>query len=344
MKASIYREYGGLDVLEYADVPEPQIGPNDVLVKVHACSINRGQDIETRETGYMRPQPMPHVGGVDPAGEVVEVGAGVDGFKPGDRVGTYALLQCGQCRYCRSGRINLCENIRLFGTHTHGGYAEFAAIPQQCLIPLGDNISYDEGAAMGLVYPTAWHLLMGRAQVGPDDTVLVLAAGSGMGAAAIQICKMVGARVIACAGDQWKLDRARQLGADEVINYREGEFGQIAREMTGGTGVDVVFENIGSSTWDQSIAAMAKGARLVTCGIAGGREASIDIRNLYFREISLLFSVGATRSEAHQVFDLAAKERFRPVIDSTYPLSEMRAAVQHMLDSAQFGKVIVRPP
>ena len=342
MKAMVYREYGGLDVLEYCDVPRPEPGPNEVLVRVRSCSINRGQDIETRELGYMRP-PLPHIGGVDPAGDVVEVGTGAEDFQPGDRVGTSPLLACGRCRYCLAGQINLCLSIRLFGTHTDGGYAEYAAIPKSCLVRLPDNISYDEAACYGLAYPTAWHLLVSRAQVGPSDTVLVLAAGSGVGVAGIQICKLFGARVIATASTQEKLDMARNLGADEVINYAQEDFGLVAREMTGGMGVDVVFENVGSATWDQSIASMAKGARLVTCGITSGGSASIDIRSLYFREISLLFSVGAVMSEAHQVYAMAAAGKLKAVIDTTYPLSELKEAQQRILDRAQFGKVIINP-
>ena len=342
MKAIMYREFGGLDKLEYCDVPDPEASPGQAVIRVGACSLNRTLDIETREKGYMGPH-LPHIGGTDPAGEVVAVGTGVEGVKPGDRVAAVPFFYCGACPACRAGRANLCGRLSVFGVHHPGGFAEYTVLPQQFLAPLPDSLTYDDAAAVMLSYSTAWHLLVGRAQVGPSDTVLVLASGSGLGVAATQIAKLCGARVIAAAGSDEKLERSLGLGADEVINYNQVDFSEAARELTGGQGVDVVFENIGTETWSKSIAAMAKGGRLVTCGVHGGHEADIDIRNLYFREISLLFSVGSVPNEINQMLDAVARSAIKAVIDSRFPLRDMVAAQERLLSRDIFGKIILNP-
>ena len=342
MKAILYRELGGLEKLEYADVPDPEPGPGQVVIKVGACSINRTLDIETRQNGYMNPN-LPHIGGTDPAGEVVSVGAGVQRTKVGDRVAANPLFFCGTCTPCSNGRFNICERPSVFGVHHQGGFAEYAAVPESNLIPLPEAMSFDQAAAIALSYTTAWHLLVGRAGVGPTDTVLILASGSGLGVAGTQIASLSGARVIAAAGSDAKLERSRRLGADETINYTNTDFSEAVKELTGGRGVDVVFENIGTDTWDKSIASLAKGGRLVTCGVHGGAAAEINIRMLYFREISLLFSVGAVPSEVNQVFDLAGRGKLEAVIDSAFPLRDMVAAQERLLSRDIFGKVIVHP-
>ena len=342
MKAILYRELGGLEKLEYVDVPDPEPGPGQVVIRVGACSLNRTLDIETRLNGYMNPS-LPHIGGTDPAGEVMSVGAGVQRAKIGDRVAVSPYFFCGTCPPCRSGRTNICERPSVFGVHHQGGFAEYAAIPDSQIIPLPETMTFDQAAAISLSYSTAWHLLVGRARIGPTDTVLILASGSGLGVAGTQIARLLGARVIAAAGSDAKLARSRELGADETINYTTTDFSEAVKELTGGRGVDVVFENIGTDTWDKSIASLAKGGRLVTCGVHGGATADINIRMLYFREISLLFSVGAIPSEINQVFDLVGQGKIEAVIDSVYPLPEMVAAQERLLSRDIFGKVIIHP-
>ena len=232
---------------------------------------------------------------------------------------------------------------RILGVHRHGGYAELVRLPATHVVAVPPRLSFPEASCLPLSYSVAWRLLTVRAQVNAGDTVLIMAAGSGLGVAGIQIAKLQGARVLAAAGSDEKLERARSLGADAVINYSKVDLSQEVKRLTDGGGVDVVYENIGTATWEKSLACLARTGRLVTCGTHGGSQASIDIRALYRNNISLLFSAGATRQEIREVFRLAGEGILKPVIDRTFPLKEAADAQRYVAERRNFGKVILVP-
>ncbi|MBI2369839.1 MAG: zinc-binding dehydrogenase [Deltaproteobacteria bacterium] len=343
MKAVILRAHGGADQLRYEEVDPPRIGPDQVLVRVRAVSVNRTLDIEVRERGAGFGVKLPHITGADPVGEVAAVGASVRGVREGDRVAAYPFLTCQACECCTRGEENACVALRVIGVHAWGGYAEYVALPERNVLPLPAGLPFEEAAAVPLSYSVAWHLLTARGRVKPGETVLVLAAGSGLGIAGIQIAKLCGARVIAAAGTDEKLTRAKALGADAGVNYAREGWSQDVRRLTGDRGVDLVYENVGAATWSQSLACLARQGRVVTCGTHGGNLAEIDIRSLYRHQISLLFSAGSTRAEAEEVLRQVGAGKLRAVVDRVFPLAQAPAAQQHVLDRRNFGKVILTP-
>ena len=343
MKAVVLERFGGPEVLQYRDVPDPVPEAGEVVIQVKACTINRGLDLGVRESGLGFGVTLPHTPGADPAGVVTQLGPGVSGVRVGDRVVVSPFIACGRCRMCLRGEEHTCASSRVFGVHRPGGDAELARVPASQLIPLPPSLDFAEAACLPLSYAVAWHLLVGCAQVRPEETVLILAAGSGLGVAGIQIAKHFGARVLAAAGTDEKLERARALGADATINYTSADLAQETRRLTDDWGADIVFENIGASTWDRSVASLARKGRLVTCGTHGGNQASIDIRALYRNHISLLFAAGATRGEVGEVVRLAGDGKLRPVIDRRFPLAAVADAHRHVADRKVFGKVVLIP-
>jgi len=343
MKAVVFEAFGGLEVLKYRDMPDPVAGAGELVIQVKACSVNRTLDMEVRQKGAGFGVTLPHISGADPSGLVTQVGPGVSGIKVGDRMAAQPLLNCGSCRFCQRGEDNACLSLRVLGVHRHGGYAELVRVPATHVLPVPASLSFQEASALPLSYPVAWHLLVTLGQVTADDTVLIMAAGSGLGVAGIQIAKLKGARVLAAASSDEKLERARSLGADAVINYAAADLPQEVKRLTDGWGADVVFENIGTATWDKSVASLARKGRLVTCGTHGGSQASIDIRALYRNYISLLFAAGSTRKEAEEVFRLAGEGKLKAVVDRAFPLKEAALAQQYLADRKNFGKVILVP-
>lgn len=341
MKAVTFYEHGGPEVLRYEDVADPEPAPEQVVIRVRAVSVNRTLDIEVRQRGAGWPIPMPHILGADPAGEVVALGTDVTNVRLGDRVVTFPLITCRECIWCRSGREHGCERLRLVGVHVNGGYAECVAVPARNLIRIPERLSFEEASAMSLYYPAAWNLLAEVAQVRPGETVLVMAAGSGLGVAGIVLAKHLGARVIAAAGADWKLEKAKELGADEVVNYCASDLPSEVRRLTGGLGADVVFENIGSpELWPKSIASLSKFGRLVTCGTHGGGRVELDVRYVYRSHFSLRGTQGATWPMVQRVFKLAESGAVRPpVIDRRFPLSEAALAHQYVAGRNNFGRV-----
>lgn len=345
MKAIVFHEHGGPEVLRYEDIEQPRPGPGTVLVKVGATTLNRGLDVMTREGGFGLPGvSLPHVGGSDAAGEVVELGDGVDPFRPGDRVVVYSPLSCGDCDLCRSGRgEHHCRHLRVFGVAGWGGHAEYAVVPARNLILLPEGVSYDAAAALSVSYLTAWHGLITRAQVGPEDTVLVMAAGSGVGAAGIQACRLRGARVLATTSAEWKQRRATELGADSVFDYRDPTWPEQVLEATDGLGATVVFDNIAGETWVHSLRCLGRAGRLVCSGATAGHVVSMDLRRLYRDNVTLLFNAQGPKAELGVLVDLVARGELEPVIDSRHPLSEALAAHKRLENGEQFGKVVLVP-
>ena len=298
MKAVVLSEHGGPEVLRYTDVPEPAIGAHDVLVRVRACALNH-LDLWVRRGLPGRSITFPHIPGSDISGEVAKIGESVSNVRVGERVLLAPGLSCGQCPQCIAGRDNFCKQYVLFGAGVHGGYAEFVKSPAANVIPIPGNLSFEEAAAIPLVFLTAWHMLFYRAHLQPAEEVLVIAAGSGVGSAAIQIAKATGARVIATAGSQPKLAKAKTLGADKVLLH-EGDFAREVKRLTNGRGVDVVFEHVGAATWDQSVYSLAVGGRLVTCGATSGFESKINVGYLFARQLRFWARSWDTRGSCSQ--------------------------------------------
>lgn len=341
MKAVIISEHGDVNRLTYTDVPKPQITNEEALVRVKACALNH-LDIWTRQGMPGIKIPMPHILGCDIAGEVAEIKSLSSKIKEGSKVVVSPGISCGQCEFCASGWDSLCDQYQILGFQVNGGYAEFAKVPARNLIPVSDCYSFEEWAACPLVYVTAWHMLITRAELKEGETVLVHAAGSGVGSAAIQIAKMKGARVITTIGSNVKEKKAKELGADHIINYKTQDFAQEVKALTHGKGVQVVFEHIGTETFTKSLACLSKKGRLVTCGTTSGGTAQIDIRFLFVRQHSLMGSYMGGKSELDQVIKHLESGKLKPVVDTIFPLEKTREAHQQMLDRKNFGKIVLK--
>lgn len=341
MKAIRFHVHGGPEVLKYEEAPEPELRPNEVLVGVKACALNH-LDLWVRRGLPNVPIPLPHIPGSDVAGEVIRTGAEVTAVKAGEKVVLAPGVTCGKCPACLSGIDNRCRQFTNLGYMIDGGCAQLVKCPEVNCLPFPENLTFEEAAAVPLVFQTAWHMLIGRAQLQPGEDVLVLGAGSGVGSAAIQIAKFFGARVIATAGTDAKLAKAGELGADHLINHKSQKIRDEVRRITKKRGVDVVFEHVGTATWDESIASLALAGRLVTCGATTGYDAKIDLRFLFSRQLSLLGSYMGTKAELHTVMKLVAQGRLKPVVDRVFPLAEAAAAHAYLEGGNQFGKVVLQ--
>jgi len=343
MKAVVFSEHGGTDVLRYTDAPEPVAGGREVLVRVRACALNH-LDLWVRKGMRGVNIPLPHIGGSDIAGEVARAGEGVTNVRPGDRILLSPGVSCGACAACLAGKDNQCRQYSLLGYIFDGGYAEYVKAPAVNAIPIPGNLSFEQAAAVPLVFLTAWHMLITRAQLKPAEEVLILGAGSGVGSAAIQIAKVAGARVIATAGSEQKLAMAKELGADEAILHSVQDFSNEVKRLTNRRGVDVVFEHVGNATWEQSIRSLAVGGRLVTCGATTGPEGKIDIRYLFSRNLSILGTYMGSKAELFAVLELVGRGLLKPVIDCVMPLAQAAAAQERLEKREQFGKIVLQVP
>ncbi len=340
MKAVTIREHGGPEMLRLEEIPDPEVGPGEVRVRVRACALNH-LDLWVRRGLPGLKLRFPHVLGADIAGEVESVGPGVVGVEPGARTLVAPGVSCGVCRDCLAGRDNLCRSYKILGEGPHGGYAELVTIPAANLLPYPEGLDFPAAAALPLTFQTSWQMLVERACVRPGETVLVLGAGSGVGAAAIQIAKLLGATVIATAGAAAKLEAAASLGADHLINHADQDLVAEVRRLTARRGVDVVFEHVGQATWEKSILCCARGGRIVTCGATTGFEARTDLRHVFFRQLSILGSTMGSKAVLHTVLDHVRAGKLRPVVDRVLPLAEAQAAHRRIEAGEQFGKVVL---
>lgn len=342
MKAVRFHEHGGLDVLKYEDAPAPEIQPTEVLVKVKACALNH-LDLWMRSGVRAWKLPMPHIVGSDISGEVAQVGALVTNAKSGDPVLLAPGISCGQCAACWKGLDSACRNFTVFGVMADGGYAEYVKSPAMNVIPIPGDLNFEEAASVPLVFLTAWHMLLTRARVQPGEDVLVVGAGSGVGIAAIQVAKVVGCRVIATAGSDGKLAKAREIGADEGINHARQSIAEEVARLTGKRGVDVIVEHVGQAVWEDCFNSLATYGRLVTCGATTGHEVKLNIQALFGRQRSILGSYMGGKGELMVVLKLIGQRKLKPVIDSVFPLSEAREAQRKMESREFFGKIVLRP-
>ena len=342
MKAVVFSQHGGPEVLQFAEAPEPKIRADEVLIEVKACALNH-LDVWVRAGLPGIKIPLPHILGNDIAGVVREVGDLVTWVAPGDEALVQPGVSCGHCAECLGGRDNFCRDYDILGYRRDGGYAELVAVPGLNVIPKPKTLGWEEAAALPLVTLTAWHMLVTRAQVQPGEDVLIHAAGSGVGSIGIQVAKLRGARVIATAGAEDKLAKAKALGADEVINYRNEDWPQQVRRLTDRRGVDVVFEHTGAATWAGSIAAVKNNGRVVTCGATSGYDAQTDLRQVFYRHLTILGSFMGTKAELLEAMKFVERGSIRAVVDQSLPLAEARRAHELMEDRAQFGKLVLVP-
>jgi len=344
MKAIVYHEFGGVEVLKYEDVPDPEIGDEEVLVRVRATSINH-LDLRLRAGKSPRPVKLPHIGGVDIAGDVVRVGSRVTQVNEGIRVVVDPVIRCGKCRFCQIGEQNMCVAPKIVGVNLHGGFAEYVKVPAVNVVPIPDGLSYNDASTLPICFVTAWYALIERGNIKPGETVLVHAAGSGTGSAAVQVAKLAGARVIATAGSDEKLARVKELGADETINYNSLDFAAEIKKLTGENGVDLIFDQIGASVWDKNIQSLSAKGRMLLIGVVGGGMVSANIGPLIMRDLSVLGVTvfQAPRRNLVTIVNLAAEGKIRPVIDKIFPLKEAQAAQRLLEDRNQFGKVVLNP-
>jgi len=342
MKAVVIRGHGGPEVLELEDLPEPAAAHGEAVVRVGACALNH-LDLWTRRGLPGRSVPFPHVLGNDIAGEITALGSPAEGLGIGQRVMLSPGTSCGRCRACLQGEDSSCRGYRILGAHVHGGYAEYVRCPIANLIPLPDAFGFEEAAAFPLVFLTAWRMLVTRARLRPGEDVLVWAAGSGVGMAAVQVAKLLGARVIATAGSDRKLDQAKFLGADHVIHHHRDDVVAEVRRLTAKKGVEVVVEHVGQATWERSILALAHRGRLVTCGATSGPSGQTDLRYVFSKQLSVLGSYMGSKAELLEAADFFFARRLRTVVHAALPLHEARRAHEIMEASEHFGKIVLVP-
>jgi NADPH:quinone reductase-like Zn-dependent oxidoreductase len=340
MKAIRIHEFGGPEVLRYEEVPDPEPGPDQVLVRVKACAMNH-LDLWVRKG--LPGVKLPHIPGSDISGEIVEVGADASDLRRGQRVLLAPMHFCNHCAKCAAGLQNQCPQFTVLGNAVDGGDCELIAVPRVKVIPIPDSLDFNQAASVPLVFLTAWHMLVGRAGVRPGQTVLVLGANSGVGIAAIQIAKLFQSTVITTAGDERKTAKARELGADHVINHYQQKISEEVRKLTAKEGVDIVLEHVGPATFDESMRSLKPGGVLVTCGATTGPQVGFDLRFLFSRQLSILGCYMGTMGELHQVLKQVFSGKLHPVVDRTFALSETRAAHEYMEKSSMFGKIVLNP-
>jgi NADPH:quinone reductase-like Zn-dependent oxidoreductase len=343
MRCVVVREHGSTDVLRFDERPVPAPGPGEVRVRVEACALNH-LDTWVRRGVPGHTFPLPLIPGSDVAGVVEALGPGVANANPGDRVAVAPGVSCGVCRACLSGRDQLCPSYGILGETRDGGYAEQIVVPARNLIAIPDTMSFPDAASVSLVFMTAWHMLVARCELRPGEDVLVHAAGSGIGTAAIQIARLFGARrVIAVASTPEKLEKARALGATHGINSRTEDIAAAVKKLTERKGVDVVVEHTGADTWDASMRSVKWAGRIVTCGATSGFEVKLDLRPVFFKSLSILGSTMGGQGELREVWDHVRSGTLRPVVDVVWPLDRVHDAHERIARREQFGKIVLLP-
>ena len=341
MKAIVLHNKGDAEQLKLEEFETPKISDDEVLVKVKAASVNH-LDVWVRMGHF--PINYPIILGCEGAGDIVEIGKNIKNSKINDKVVVMPSIPCRQCEFCLAGNDNLCKNAKRIGITVNGCYAEYVKVPQQNLLLMNDKISYEEAASVPITFGTAWRVLTSLAKIKTNETVLIMAAGSGVGTAAIQIAKLAGAKVIAAAGNDEKLDSAKELGADFLVNYyRNQNFDEEVRYLTNGNGVDVVIEQIGGNILPKSINCLRKGGRLVTLGTTAGNKIEIDVQHFYRNNLIMLGTSGVTQKEIREVFELVKDGKLKPIIDKVFTLKDAALAHKYMEERRNFGKIVLKP-
>lgn len=342
MKAAIFRQHGGPEVIEIADLPRPEAKPGEILIAVSAAAMNH-LDLWGRRGLPGLEFEFPHIGGSDMAGIIAELGPGVTGLEVGTRVLVNPSLWCGDCEWCAKGEESLCDSYRIIGEHTNGGFAEYAVVPARNALPIPDDLSFEEAAAVPLVYQTAWRGLISRGGLSAGETVLITGASGGVSTAAIQIAKQRGAHVFAVTSGAEKAHRVKELGADVVVDRLESDFAKQVREATDKRGVDLAFDSVGEAIWPDIIRALARDGRLVTYGATTGAKGQADIRITFWKQLRIIGSTMSNRAEFEEVMSLVFQRQLRPVIDVVWRLDRAREAHVRLEAGQQFGKIVLTP-
>ena len=342
MKAVRIHEHGGVEKLRYENAPEPAVAnPTDAIIKLTAASLNH-IDIWNRRGLPGMKIAFPRILGGDGAGVVTEVGSRVDNIKVGDAVCLYPPSGCGRCEFCGTDREYLCVNLRVLGERDDGTYAEYVRAPARNCFPIPLGMSFEEAAAFPLVYVTVWRMLQTNAALKPGEHVLILGIGGGVATAALQLAASIGTRIIVPSSSDEKLAKAKSLGAEHGINYTKADFAQEVRRLTGKRGVDVVLDCVGGDSWVKSLASLARGGRLVTCGATAGATPATDIQRIFWNHLKIFGSTLGSRAEFKAVLNFMAASRIRPIIDQIFPLADAASAQKRMEEGKQFGKIVLR--
>lgn len=338
MKALVL-EKRGKDGLKLRDFPKPDRPPGNALIRVRASALNH-VDLYVRDNGKGITHPMPMILGVDAAGEVVEADSD-SGLLPGQRVIAYPSEFCGRCDYCLAGQQTYCRHIRIIGELRHGGFAEYLSMKVHNFVPIPDDLSWHEAAALPAAYLTAWRQVFGKHPMVPGETMLIIGIGGGVALASLQLAKIAGCRVIVTSGSDEKLARARALGADETINHARETIWKRVFEMTDGRGAEIICDNVGAATWDQSLRAAGWGGRIMVVGATTGGHPPADLQRIFVRQLQIFGSTTANMEECRHLMRLVAQGRLRPVIDSVYPLERANEAFERLERGEQFGKIVL---
>jgi NADPH:quinone reductase-like Zn-dependent oxidoreductase len=342
LKAVRIHEHGGVETLRYEDAPEPTLAaPNDAIVKLKAASLNH-IDIWVRRGLTGIEIALPHILGGDGAGVIAEVGDRVRNIKTGDAVCLYPPSGCGRCEFCITDREYMCVRLRVLGERENGTYAEYARVPARNCFPIPPDLSFEQAAAFPLVYITVWRMLVTNAQLKPGEHVLILGIGGGVATAALQLAAYIGTHIIVTSSSDEKLEKAKALGSEHGINYKNADFAKEVRQLTGKRGVDVVVDCVGGDGWIKSLASLAKGGRLVTCGATAGANPPTDIRRIFWNNLKIFGSTLGDRAEFREVLNFMEASRTKPVVDQVFPLRDAAAAQKRLEEGKQFGKILLR--
>ena len=340
MKAAVLREHGGRENVRIEDVPMPAPGPKGARVEVRACALN-WLDVAVRQGPKFGTIDLPIIGGGDIAGVIDSVGDLVEDWRPGDEVVIYPLITCGLCEFCRAGEPTVCPKHQILGEHIDGGLAEYTIAPAANLLRKPKNLSFVEAAAVPVVFMTAWHMLLTKADLRAGETVLILGAGGGVASAGLEIARLAGARVLTTTSTEHKAERALEVGAHRVFNYRDEDWVQAVIDETHGRGVDLVQDNVGAKTWPKALQTLARNGRLVSTGSHSGAEVTFNLSQVYHRQIRIIGANGGTYPELVTIFNLMEKERLKPIVDTVLPLEQIHEGHRRLEEYAHFGKIVM---
>jgi NADPH:quinone reductase-like Zn-dependent oxidoreductase len=341
MKAIAMTGQGGLERVQFIDVERPKIGPREVLIETRAAALNH-LDLFVRNNLDSLKLTVPHIAGADGAGVVAEVGGEVNQVKVGDRVLINPALNCGVCEFCQAGEQSLCVRFGIMGESCTGTFAEYCKVPQDNVHPMPEGFSWEEAAAFPLVFVTAWRMLISKAAIKPGEDILILGIGGGVATAVLQIVKAIGLRAFVTSSSDAKLQQAKKLGADGVINYKTQDFAREIRHLTNRRGVDVVVDSVGGDSYSKSLASLVKGGRLVTCGATAGLRPQTDLQRIFWNQLSVFGSTMGNRREFAEMLSFVRKRGVKPVIDQVFPLAEGANAFARMEEGKQFGKLVLK--